>query len=79
LARILRTAVDGAVFHLLIDAATAQQPGGAAEKLLAWLFGRIARLRDRGLLQIETMSVAASRLSNVPAAKPQRSILRAAA
>ena len=40
---------------------------------------RIAELRDRGLLRVETLGTAAARLSDLPAATPQRSILHARA
>ena len=39
---------------------------------------RVAKLRDRGLVQVETLGAAAARLSDLPVATPQRSILRRA-
>jgi hypothetical protein len=46
--------------------------------MIAWLMRRVATLRDRGLVRVETLRSAAARLSDVPTVKPQRSILRAA-
>jgi len=77
--RIRRAARDAATFHLLIDAPAITQEGRRAEKTVARLVRRIALLRDRGLVQVETMRDAASRLATVPAPAPQHSILRRAA
>jgi hypothetical protein len=79
LRKIRRAARDTATFHLLIDAPALQQEGRRAQHSVTWLAGRIARLRDRGLIRLETLAGATSRLSDTPAATPQRSILRRAA
>jgi len=76
--RIRRAAHEAATFHLLIDAPAMTHEGRRAEKTVAWLMRRIAELRDRGLVEVQTMRAAASRLASVPAPAPQHSILRAA-
>jgi hypothetical protein len=79
LMRRLRSATnEGAMFHLLLDAPALEQQGRRAEDTVARLVQQVAMLRDRGLLEVETMAAAASRLSEVPPAAPQRSILRLA-
>ena len=78
-AQIRRTSREAGIFHLAIDAAEVAQSGRRAEKTFAWLARRIAVLRDRGLVRVETLRSMAARLADVPAVKPQRSILRAAA
>ena len=77
--RIRRAALDKAAFHLLIDAAAMEADGRRALRSLAKLARRVAALRDRGLLCVETLGTAAARLSDVPAVTPQQSILRRAA
>jgi hypothetical protein len=77
--QIRQAASDGAMFHLLIGAAEVEQATGGRVDQLSRLVGKIAELRDRGMLQVETLSQTAKRLSQVPAAVPQRSILRRAA
>jgi hypothetical protein len=77
--KISRAARDAATFHLSIDAPALSEQGRRAEKSVSWLAGRIAKLRDRGLIKIETLGRAAARLSALPAATPQRSILHRAA
>jgi hypothetical protein len=74
--RIRRAARDAATFHLLIDAPALCEDGRGAQKTVAWLIRRVAAFRDRGLLKVETLRSAAERLADVPAAKPQQSILR---
>lgn len=76
--RIRRAAHEAATFHLLIDAPAITQDARRAEKTVAWLMRRVAELRDRGLVDVETLRAAASRLASVPAPAPQQSILRAA-
>jgi hypothetical protein len=76
---IQRTAKDTSAFHLSIDAAAIAASGRRDEALVKWLMHRVATLRDRGLLRVETLRTTAARLSDVPATVPQRSILRAAA
>jgi hypothetical protein len=77
--RIRRAMRDAAAYQLLIDAPSIAQSSHQAEKTIAWLIRRIAKLRDRGLIRVETLRAAAARLADVPAASPQRSILRRAA
>ena len=77
--RIRAAAKDAALFHLLIDAPSICDEGPSAQKTIAWLIERVATLRDRGLVRVETLRATAARLSDVPAVKPQRSILHRAA
>jgi hypothetical protein len=76
---IRRAVAESATFHLLIDAPSVCEEGRRAEKTLAWLMRRVANLRDRGLVCIETLRTAAARLADVPTVTPQQSILRRAA
>ena len=64
---------------LVIDAPTVLACGSSAEKMICWIARRIALLRDRGFISVETMRSMAACLAHVPAVRPQRSILRAAA
>lgn len=78
--RHVRRAVrDAATVHLVIDASALEAAGGSASRELERLLQRVARLQARGQIQVETLAAAAGRLSAPPHAKPQRSILRAAA
>jgi hypothetical protein len=77
--RLRAAAKDAVFFHLLIDAPSACEEGRTAQKAVTWLMSRVAALRDRGLLRVETLGAAAERLSDVPTARPQRSILHRAA
>lgn len=79
LRNIGRAARDTAMFHLSIDAAALEQEGQRAQNSVMWLAGKIGKLRDRGLIRVETLGAAAARLADLPAATPQRSILRRAA
>ena len=76
---IEKTGREGGQFHLLLDAPAICQQGTAAEKSVERLIQTLGRLRDRGLLVAESMAAAAARLSDLPVATPQRSILRLAA
>jgi hypothetical protein len=76
LRQIRRAARDSAMFQLVIDAPAIEQLDPKAEKTIAWLLQRVAQLRDRGILCVETLGAAAARLSDVPARSPQQSILR---
>lgn len=76
--RIRRAALDAATIHVVIDASAVEEVGRSATNPLERLMRRVAKLRDRGLVQVETLGVAAARLSDLPAATPQRSILRRA-
>jgi hypothetical protein len=77
--RIRAAARDAATFHLLVDCPSLCDEGSGALKTVAWLMQRVANLRDRGLVRVETLRATAARLSDVPAAKPQKSILHRAA
>ncbi len=77
--RIRRASRDAGTFHLLIDAPALAENGRKAEKSLAWIAQRVALLRDRGLISVETLRSMAIRLADVPGSRPQRSILRSAA
>ncbi len=80
LGRQLRCAVrEAAMFHLVVDVPSIAQQGRSAEQTLTNLIRRVAALRDRGLVNTETLHNTAVRLSALPAATPQQSILRRAA
>jgi hypothetical protein len=66
-------------YHLMIDAPALAEKGPAEVQAVGRLMRRVADLRSRGLVRIETLGAAAQRLSAVPAASPQQSILRRAA
>ncbi len=76
---IRRAANDAATVHLLIDASALEEVGQSATNSIEWLLCRVATLRDRGLVKVETVGAAAARISDLPAATPQQSILRRAA
>jgi hypothetical protein len=76
--RIRRRAKDAGTFHLMVDAPAIAEAGQNAERTVNWLAKRIALFRDRGFIQVETLRKVSARLADVPAVKPQRSILRAA-
>ncbi|MGD9633200.1 MAG: hypothetical protein AB7G28_04745 [Pirellulales bacterium] len=75
---IQRAAREAATVHLLIDASAVEEAGGSVTRSVERLLKRTAKLQDRGLVHVETLSAAVARLSERPAATPQRSILRAA-
>jgi len=77
--RIRRAIREASTYHLIIDAPAIVDCGSLAEKTTAWVIRRIALLRDRGFVSVETMRSMAACLAHIPAAQPQRSILRAAA
>ena len=77
--QVRRAASSAATFHLVIDAPALLEQGPRAEKTIHRLVRRVAELRNRGLVSVETLGAAAARLSEVPAITPQRSILRRAA
>jgi hypothetical protein len=77
--QVRRSADEAATIHLLIDAPALEQQGASAMKGISRIVREIAQLRERGLLKAETLGAAATRLSDLPVAKPQRSILRHAA
>jgi hypothetical protein len=74
--QIRAAAVAAATYHLLIDAAELVEQGPGALKCVAKVLRGVSDLRNRGLLTVETLSMAARRLSAVPAVFPQQSILR---
>jgi hypothetical protein len=73
-----RAGKDASTVHLMLDVSAIEEAGRSATQTVEWLMRRVAKLRDRGLLQVETLATAAARLSNLPVVKPQRSILRQA-
>jgi hypothetical protein len=75
---IRRIATDAGTYHLLIDAAAIAASGRSALAEVGWLCDRVATLRERGIMRVETLRTTAARLSAVPAVSPQRSILRVA-
>jgi hypothetical protein len=77
--QIRRAAIEAADYHLVIDAPRLLADGGRGVQPVARLLRRVAELRNRGFLRVETLGKAAQRLSNVPTLLPQCSILRRAA
>jgi hypothetical protein len=77
--QIRRAARHASTFHLTIDVPELSQEGTRAENTVAWLLRKVAELRDRGLINVETLAGASNRLAAVPSAAPQHSILRRAA
>lgn len=75
---IQQAAKQAATMHLVIDAAAVEEAGNSAANSVERLLRKTAKLQDLGLVCVETLSAAAARLSDRPAATPQRSILRAA-
>jgi hypothetical protein len=75
---IQRAAKEAATVHLVIDAAAVEEAGSSAASSVERLLRKTEKLQARGLVRVETLSAAAARLSDRPAAVPQRSILRAA-
>jgi hypothetical protein len=76
---IRRAARDAATYHLIIDAPSVARNRRWAENKVSRVMRRVATLRERGLVHVETLRAAAARLSDVPAITPQQSILRRAA
>jgi hypothetical protein len=77
--RIRLAAASAAAYHVVIDAPALLEDAQRGLKTVAWLLRRIAELRKRGLVHVETLRAAAARMSKVPATTPQHSILRRAA
>jgi hypothetical protein len=77
--KIRRAASEAATIHVVIDASAVEEIGRSAINTIERLMQRVAKLRDRGLVQVETLGAAAARLSDLPVATPQRSILRRSA
>jgi hypothetical protein len=76
--QIRRITREAGTIHLLIDAPALTDGGRSAEAVVTSLARRIALLRDRGIVRVETLRTAAARLADVPIGRPQRSILRVA-
>jgi hypothetical protein len=74
-----RAARRASTAHVIIDAAEVAASGRAATRSIDRLLRRVAKLQARGLVQVETLGTAAQRLSDMPAPRPQQSILRRAA
>jgi hypothetical protein len=77
--QIRAEARTGGAFHLEVDTSAMVREGRAALSVFEWLVQHVAELRKRGMISVETLGQAAERLSTVPAASPQHSILRQAA
>ena len=77
--QIRRAAIDSATYHLAIDGPSLLDEGEHGVHTVARLVRRVALLRMRGLLCVETLGEAAARLADVPTVSPQQSILRRAA
>lgn len=77
--RIEQSASEAGTFHLLIDAAELAAESRRDNATVTWVMNRLATLRNRGLIQVETLRTTSARLSDVPAVSPQRSILRGVA
>jgi hypothetical protein len=77
--RIEQSASEAGTFHLLINAAELAADPRRDDATITWIMNRLATLRNRGLLQVETLRTTAARLSDVPTVSPQRSILRGVA
>jgi hypothetical protein len=75
---VQKGAREAGTVHLVIDASAIEEVGRSATNSVERLLRRAETLQERGLVRVETLSEAAARLSDRPAAKPQRSILRAA-
>jgi hypothetical protein len=73
-----RAGKDASTVHVLMDVSAIEEAGASAIQAVERLMRRVAKLRDRGLLQVETLGTAVAQLSDRPAATPQRSILRRA-
>jgi hypothetical protein len=63
----------------MVDAAAVAAANRNEATNIKWLMQRVATLRDRGLVRVETLCATAARLSDVPTVSPQRSILRSVA
>lgn len=77
--QIRSAAQSGAVFQLVVDAPAMDQEAHRGLAIFEWLLLRVAELRNRGMVCVETLAQAAARLSAVPTSTPQYSILRKAA
>jgi hypothetical protein len=80
LTKCIRAAANtAATIHLLVDAPALEHDGRGAMSSVARLIGEVGQLHARGMIRTETLGAAAARLSDLPVAKPQRSILSRAA
>lgn len=77
--KIRRAALDASTIHVVMDASAVEEAGRSAINTIERLLRQVAKLQDRGLVQVETLKAAAVRLSDLPVVTPQRSILRSAA
>jgi hypothetical protein len=77
--QIRRAAASAAIYHLVIDAPVLAEQSPSSIKVLGRLLRRVAELRTRGMVEVQTLRTTAERLSAVPAVSSQRSILRRAA
>ena len=76
LAKCIRAAANtAATIHLIIDAPALEHDGRSAMNSVARIIGEVGQLHARGMIRTETLGAAAARLSDLPVAKPQRSIL----
>jgi hypothetical protein len=74
--QIRAAAHSGAEFQMVVDAPAIDHEGHGDLRLVDWLMRRVAELRNRGMVSVETLAQAAARLSAVRSATPQHSILR---
>jgi hypothetical protein len=79
LRQIRRGITAATMYHLVIDGPALLDAGPSATRVADWLMHRIAEMRNRGLIEVETLGAAAARLSAVRSVTPQQSILRRAA
>jgi hypothetical protein len=80
LSKCIRAAAhDVASIHLVIDAPALAERGSAGSTDVTRIVRQLGELHERGLIHVETLGAAAARLSDLPVARPQRSILRLAA
>jgi hypothetical protein len=77
--KVRRAASEAATYHLVLDASALVDVGPRALRAVTRLLRRVSELRKQGFIDVETLGMAAARLSNVPALSPQCSILRRAA
>jgi hypothetical protein len=74
-----RAAAKASAVHWIVHVAAVAEQGRAGMKTITGLLQKVAQLRDESAVQVETLRDVVARLSVLPAARPQHSILRAAA
>jgi hypothetical protein len=79
LRRIRTVTQEAGIYHIVIDAAAIERGGNRSEATIGKIVRGVSELRTRGVVRVETLASAVARLADVPAAIPQRSILRQAA